>query len=541
MKPSGPRSLSSARIWCLGAARSFATLVAAVAVSALAIEVSTAHAQSGAKGTNAANVGIAANDGPLALTEAHVISTLDGSVTRNMTLLIVERRIQRITAAGASEPLPPGTRTVALGGRFVIPGLWDMHVHAFLDEHDPDWMFPLLVAHGVTGVRDMGSLVSLAKMRRVRAEVERGARIGPREVLSGPLADAAGADWLSPTGVPSLEEAVQAVRRAKADGADFIKIYPLISDDTYFAVVAEAGRLGMSIAGQVPETVTVAQAAQAGQRSIEHLEKLALACTGAEDAAVRERRAVMARARSNSELLDALTASSYAVISSLRTIDEARCQTMLGVLARHRTTVVPTLVGVRTYVNASRNSADPRLAMLPSGVRDSWLAMDMALRATPPAQATAAEVMNRAAERLIARLTAAGVPLLAGTQTAPITPFVFPGASLHDELIALQRAGLTSLQALQAATLAPARFLEREAELGTVAAGRFADLVVLDGNPATDIEQIRRIHAVIVNGRVLDQGMLDALKKGAGGSRGDRSMLRDKGIVPAHGKEREHG
>lgn len=510
-------------------------LSAASALSALAGGVSWAYAQSG---TNLTSVASAAHDAPLALTDAHVVSTLDGSVARNATVLIAERRIQRIAAAGASEPLPPGTRNVSLGGRYVIPGLWDMHVHAFLDEHDPDWMFPLLVAHGVTGVRDMGSLVSLAKMRRVRAEVERGARIGPREVLSGPLADAAGADWLSPTGVPSLDEAVQAVRRAKADGADFIKIYPLITDETYFAIVAEARRLGLSIAGQVPETVTVAQAAQAGQRSIEHLEKLALACSGAEDAVVRERRAVMARARSNSELLDALTASTYAVIGKLGAIDEGRCQAMLGALARHRTAVVPTLVGVRAYVNASRNSADPRLAMLPAGVRDTWRAMDLALRAAPSEQATAAEVMGRAAERLIARLSAAGVPLLAGSQSAPITPFVFPGASLHDELIALQRAGLSSLQALQAATLAPARFLEREAELGTVAAGRFADLVVLEGNPASDIAQIRRIHAVIVNGRVLDQGMLDALKKGA---RGDRSLLRDGKIIPAHVKEREHG
>lgn len=502
------------------------TVAAAVAGAALM------HAPAGAQ-----------SNGPLALTEANVISTSDGAVERDATVLIVDRRIQRVSRAGANEPLPPGTHVVRLGGRYVIPGLWDMHVHAFLDEHDPDWMFPLLVAHGVTGIRDMGSLVSLAKMRRVRAEVERGARIGPREVLSGPLADAAGADWLSPTGVPSLEEAVQAVRHAKEQGADFIKIYPLITHQTYFAVAAEARKLGLPIAGQVPETMTVAEVAASGQRSIEHLEKLALGCSGVEAQVVAERRATLARMRSNSELLDALAASTYALIDRIAAIDDARCKAMIGTLVQHRTAVIPTLVGVRAYLNNARDRADPRLAMLPAAVRDTWLAMDSALRAAPPPQAAAAASVARNAERLIARLDAAGVMLLAGTQSAPITPFVFPGASLHDELIALHRAGMSSLQALQAATIAPARFLEREAELGTVAAGRWADLVVLEGNAAQDITQIRRIHAVVVNGRLFEQSALEALKRSTGALRTDRGAINRHGArrSAAGAREQAHG
>jgi adenine deaminase len=174
---------------------------------------------------------------------------------------------------------------------------------------------------------------------------------------------------------------------------------------------------------------------------------------------------------------------------------------------------VPTLVATRAFINEERHADDPRLSWLPLTLRDTWQRADQRWRESPlPRDEQAARTMAQLSERLLSSLSASAVPIMLGTHTATILPFIFPGASVHDELVAMTHAGLSPLQALQAATVTPARFLGHGAQSGVAAPGGWADLVVLDGNPTVDIEHVRSIFAVVANGRFYDRATLNALK-----------------------------
>jgi imidazolonepropionase-like amidohydrolase len=191
--------------------------------------------------------------------------------------------------------------------------------------------------------------------------------------------------------------------------------------------------------------------------------------------------------------------------------DDDRCRTLLETLARNRTWQVPTLVLNRglAYLNDPAFEADPRLEYMPPAWRDSWLPEnDPYLLSTEEGYQLRRQHHARKLE--ITGLAAqAGVGIMAGSDTP--NAFVFPGFALHDELALLVEAGLTPLQALQAATLNPARYLEATDSLGTIEAGKVADLVLLDANPLEDISNTRRISAVVLNGRYLDRRALDEL------------------------------
>lgn len=455
---------------------------------------------------------------PLALTNVNVISTLDGKIERNATILIEGNRIRRVIRDADARSLPKGVRVVSFANKYVIPGLWDMHVHSMLNDQDPDWFHPLLLINGVTGIRDMGSLVPLARILRVRAEIDAGNRLGPRILVAGPLIDGFNTAWAAPSGAPTSEEAARAVRLLVEQGADFIKVFPLIGQDAYQAIVAEANRLRVPVAGQVPEPVTAAEASNAGQRSIDHLDHIILGCSDAEADIVQIKADVLKRLRMQPgrESLAQLLPTAEETALTLETMNPDRCTNLLALLAQNGTAVVPTLLVSRLYRPAARRMDDPRLNSLPRTVREAWLAMNIMIElgAEDPSQLVTIEYLSR---RLVRPLAEAGVPILAGTHAAAITPFIFPGSSLHDELAALVNAGLSPLEALQSATIAPARFANQESDLGTVAAGKLADLVVLDANPLDHISNTRRTHAVVVNGRLLERPDLDALARGVAG------------------------
>ncbi len=452
---------------------------------------------------------------PFALTNVNVISTLDGTIERNVTILVEGNRIRRVVRDLDARSLPQGVRVVSFANKYVIPGLWDMHVHSMLNDQDPDWFHPLLLVNGVTGIRDMGSLVPLARILRVRAEIEAGRRLGPRILVAGPLIDGFNSVWTEAAGAPNSDEAARAVRLLVEQGADFIKVFPLIGRDAYQAIVAEANRLRIPVAGQVPEPVTAAEASNAGQRSIDHLDHIILGCSDAEADIVQIKADVLKRLRMQPgrESLAQLLPTPEETALTLETVNPDRCMNLLALLARNGTSVVPTLLVSRLYRPGARRMDDPRLYGLPKTVREAWLAMNLMIEfgAEDPSQLVTIEYLSR---RLVRPFAEAGVPILAGTHAVAITPFIFPGASLHDELAALVNAGLSPLEALQSATITPARFANQASDLGTVAAGKLADLVVLDANPLDDISNTRRTHAVVVNGRLLDRPDLDALARG---------------------------
>ena len=224
---------------------------------------------------------------PTAIEHVTIIDPATGKRQPDMTVVLDEAKILRVTK-GREGKLPPETRHVNGAGKYLIPGLWDMHVHLFNNAsrpgtNDSSVYFPLLLAHGVTGVRDMWTDREDRKLIvRWRREIEGGLRNGPRVVAGSRILDGTPVLWANSRPVTDAHSAIAAVRDEKAAGAQFIKVYDRLSRSAFFAVAREAKRQGLPLAGHVPMSVTAIEASTAGQRSIEHLTDMPESCSGRE-------------------------------------------------------------------------------------------------------------------------------------------------------------------------------------------------------------------------------------------------------------------
>lgn len=316
---------------------------------------------------------------------------------------------------------------------------------------------------------------------------------------------------------------------AQEDGLDFIKVYTRLSREVFMAGTDEARRRGIPFVGHVPLAVTAAEASDAGMRSIEHAYRHRMACATGEDDMRRLLRDLIIIAPMGDDQRFVATDDS-AFVLGVNTFSAGKCRQLGERFARNDTWFVPTLVEMRTRYRSEfpgtdefeRLFADPRLRYVSPAKVTQWrtsMAADMGMligqfsygRRGPDTvmDQRAREVANLL--RMPADLQQGGASILAGTDVDNTFPFLFFGFSLHDELALLVQGGLTPLAALQSATINPARFLDREAELGTVAEGKLADLVLLDANPLENIENTRRIVAVVQNGRYLPRAELDQL------------------------------
>ena len=431
-----------------------------------------------------------------ALTGVTVVDVRAGRLVPYQTVVVVGNRITAVRPHNASA-VPPGARVIDGRGKYVIPGLWDMHVHSAAAATRE---FPVFVALGVTGVRNMHTTVdtALALVSGLKKVVSSGALLGPRLVANGPVIDGPQPVQRGAVAIRNAESARRAVDSLVMGGADFIKVNIRLPRDAYFAIAEESKRRRIPLVGHVPLTVRAEEAADAGQRSFEHSDALDWSCSTKGDS-IRD--AFLADPAQNvmkyRQARAAVTAS----------WDGAHCARAIDALKRNGTWVVPTLVVAWGPIAPDTALSDSTAAgVIPASVRSQWRADD----AAAPAEAKIAwkgEV--RTGFELVRLLDAAGVPLLAGTDVG--NPFVIPGFSLHKELELMVRAGVSPLTALRSATVNPARFLAATDSLGTVEAGKLADLVVLDANPLSDIRNTTRIRAVFANGRYLDRASLDAL------------------------------
>lgn len=406
----------------------------------------------------------------------------------------------RIATVGKRIRAPKGALVIDATGEYLIPGLWDMHVHT-LSKGLPDLFFPLFVANGVTGVRDMGGDIPLQQISRIKREITSEARLGPKIVAAGPILEGARPFWSFSIPVKDASEGKRAVDELVENGADFIKVYNTLSREAYVAIAEEARQKQISFVGHVPDGMSSLEASRAGQKSIEHLWSIPVdVCRDAETLRSRTSQA-------NAEENPAKARDLFFGINQdiLTHYDEVKAANLFREFAANGTWQTPTLTVLRAYawIHNSSLRADPRIAYIPPGIRNFWGSMG----GQPDPRND--KIQNQLFEHdleIVAALHRAGVKVLSGTDTP--NPYTYPGFSLHEELELLVKAGFTPLEALQSATINPARFLNLENTLGTVEKGKIADLVLLDANPLDSIGNTRRIFAVVTNGRYLPKSYL---------------------------------
>jgi imidazolonepropionase-like amidohydrolase len=460
-------------------------LIALVAVLA----VTTAHAQ--------------AKNPALVFTHVTVIDVKAGKAVPDQTV-VVQNGLITTVQTGMAVKMPEGTQAIDGTGKFLIPGLWDMHVHAAWPQLD-EIVAPLFVAEGVTGVREMyGTPFVIAAWKQ---RYQKGAP-WPRMIGSGHILDGPHPFWPGSVVVADAEQARTAVDNLHKGGADFIKVYSKLPREAYFAALDEAKKVGTYCAGHVPDAVSVSEASDHGQRSIEHLTGVALECSS-DAKALRAERAAASTDTSITKMLKTYAMQTGRILS---TQDPKRSSDLFARLARNKTWQVPTFTVLRSmaWLDDSTFTADPRVKYMPAQVVNGWKPNnDFRFRLKTAQDWENGKKAFKLSQQIVGQMNKAGVPIMAGTDF--LNPFTFPGFSLHDELGLLNEAGLTPAEALRAATLNPAIFMNATDSLGTVEKGKRADLVLLDANPLDDIHNTQKINAVVLNGKLYDRAALDAL------------------------------
>jgi amidohydrolase family protein len=425
----------------------------------------------------------------IAITHLTIIQASTSERTPDQTVLI---RGNRIAALGKSSEtkLPIGVRIVDGRNKFLVPGFWDSHVHLTLAGESA---LQLFIANGVTGVRDM--VGDPSTLRDWKDRIARGSLIGPRIKMAGFAIESA--DWLTVIpkvdqlfkfhlsdvilqgriGVKTPEDARQAVDRIADQGMDFVKFRTMPSLDAFLAMANEAARRKIWFVGHEPEVVSLAEASSAGQRSVEHLP----------------------------------------FISMAKDSEGARTATFVT-FARNGTWVDPTLVAsvgyrgvpdqtVMSVVDDKSNSVDPRRKYLSPSLLEFWRAQIVIKQVEDPQDWPG---LLRQGFTDVSEMLKLGVPIVAGTDVG--APLVYPGFSLHEELgMFVEKCGFSPAQAIEAATLQPARLLGVEKELGAIQVGKLADLVLLDRDPLLNISNAKAIAAVFADGKYYDRAALDAM------------------------------
>ncbi len=439
----------------------------------------------------------------IAITNVNLIDMATGAILPRHTVVIRDGHIVGIARVGVLN-LTRNLRVINASGKYMIPGLWDMHVHLTGVEQrswTEDVILPLYLANGVVGVRDMGGNIST--IERWRQRVESGEIPGPHIITPGPFLDAQSDNPANTIAVKDADSGRTAVDQLQQRGVDFIKVLSP-PREAYFAILDEAKKKGLMVAGHVSEGVSAGEASNAGQASIEHLTGVMLAASS------REQELQAARAK-------AIAAKDGAAIQKVRqqTYDSFSLEKLRALLKEFRaneTWQTPTLIWTMTMTEMDAKSVkDERLKQVPAWVRAQWDPAKVweQMGADKPEVAQLNRLIAARDEAIVNEMSDAKVPLLAGTDSPD--PFVFPGSSLHEELELLVKAGLNPLQALQAATKNPTEFLRKTERGRALFAPGQADLLLLDANPLDDIRNTRRIFAVIMDGRYYSRRDLDLM------------------------------
>lgn len=438
---------------------------------------------------------------------ATVIDIATGTLSPKTSVAVRGGDIVAVLPSTTARKTYTAAKVVQADGRFVMPGLWDNHVHFgggpdLIDENKA--LLPLYLAHGITSVRDAsGDLPQ--DVLAWRGEVASGKLLGPTIYTSGPKIEGLKPIWKGTLEVGTQAEVDAALTKLQGLGVDFVKVTDnTLTPDLFLYTLKQAKARGLTTSAHIPAALTVEQASEAGLGSIEHM-GYALKMGSPQEAKIA------------ADVAAGRITGAEAGIRTLATFDEATASAAFRRLAAQGTFVTPTLNGskVTAYLDQDNHASDPYLAYIGPGLKGTY-----AWRVERAAKDDAAAIARRHAVyeknvSLLPLLQGAGVSILAGTDAGFLNSFNYPGIGLHDELQIFVDGGLTPLQALQASVINGPRFLGKSERYGAVAPGKAADLLILDRNPLTDISATRQIGGIVLKGQYFDRGALDEMLKTA--------------------------
>ncbi|MDB4292386.1 amidohydrolase family protein, partial [Maribacter sp.] len=439
------------------------------------------------------------------LQNVHIIDVRNGQLLSDRAILVSDGKIQSILPTKELDPTAFSKVIDAKGG-YVIPGLWDMHAHLRANNLPPelitDWMMPLFIANGVTGVREMTSSceredqgpVCLDQMRAWQKEIDLGTLDGPRllSLSSFQLNSPREQDY-------TKKEIQQMVATFDAQEINLIKVYTDLSPKAYHNVMQEAKKYTIPVGGHIPLRMTISEASAKGLRSLEHARDFLFDCFPGSKAF-----------RKSARSQDPPIATMHEMVNHF---DAEKCQRIFQVMLKNETWYVPTHLTRRMEAFADKAAFlnDDRNQYIPKMLLHSWKndAERVVAKDTSAYGRAAYMKFYRKGLEITGKAHKAGVRILVGTDGGD--SFVHPGFSVHNELGELVKAGLTPLEALQAATLHSAEFLHLQKSFGSITVGKNADFIVLENNPLVAIENTKTMQAVIYRGDYFTRDQLNAL------------------------------
>ena len=440
----------------------------------------------------------------LVIHNVNVIDVEKGEILENQALFIVGKRIHKIENLN-DVIIQDSVEHLNGNGGYLIPGLWDSHVHVVTERR---WSMPLMLAYGITGVRNMHTTEEdpLGKIAMVKKELTNNEYPGPRFIANGPIVDGiAEGVWPQSVIVGTEKEARAAVDSLADGGADFIKTYDSLEPDVFMAILDQASKRNIPVDGHVPALVDPLHAARAGMRTSEHAIGITQGCTDEFD--------LDEAMKGDSKHLDEVPgplAFARMVNAFAMAHNPEKCESFLKEYAKTDIVVTPHIIGQAKDVKAKEmvTSAEA-MKYLPLGYRNFYRGA-----ALSPMGEEISSLNEPVVERALQSTKDAhdaGIMLLAGTDLG--NPFLIPGYSLHEELRLLHEAGLSPVEVLRTATLNPAITFGFSDSLGLIKQNFLADLVLLKSNPLEDISAVSEIDAVIRNGKLYTRDDLDTILK----------------------------
>jgi len=444
------------------------------------------------------------------------INTIDPTdgLKKNQTVIIKGGKIYKIANTEALKLAPENT-IINGTGKYLIPGLWDAHVHfAYIEELAPS-MFDLFLLHGITSVRDTGGKVDFVKSWKDKALAN--PTDAPRVMMAGPLLDGEpnvydGSNARRPelsVGLESVDDVTSQIEMLLSKNVDLLKAYEMLTPEQFIKINELAKLNGLKVTGHVPLSMDVISASNAGMNSMEHMRNLEISCASNADELLKERKKMLAEgaAEAGGDLRSKIHNKQRQV--AIKNYDDTKADKVLAILKENETWQIPTLT-LNTLFSGryyARSGYQESYAFLPDSINQKWMEGSKNLADTPiPKGRKMWEKWNL---MMLGKIHHTGIGIMAGTDT-PIA-YLTPGLSLHEELMVLVSAGLSPLEALKTATINPARYFKMENELGSIKETMWADLLILDYNPLENIQNTKSINSVIKQGKIFNRNSLDEI------------------------------